>query len=120
MRLVRIILTTQLATYYTNPLIISAGDNSSTDSGRFNVGSLSLIIQEGNIIKETADAVVNSTDEQLDLSSGRFTSKLQHPKMCIPNVSSINQYTSFKIYSRPTPGSTGVLGRGLIMMLDTC
>lgn len=46
------------------------GNKGSANKTSLKIGTLSLIIQQGDITKETTDAIANGTNESLDLTSG--------------------------------------------------
>lgn len=52
-------------------MVAAFDSNSACDDGSpFKIGPLSVLVEKGDITKETTDAIVNSTDETLDLSTG--------------------------------------------------
>ena len=46
------------------------GQASSTANAEFDIGGLRFVIKQGDITEENVDAIVNSTNSQLDLSRG--------------------------------------------------
>ncbi|XP_076460377.1 protein mono-ADP-ribosyltransferase PARP14-like [Babylonia areolata] len=66
-------------------------------SAVFEIGSLKLTIKQGNITEEAADAIVNSSNSQLDLSRGNVASALKAKcgeeliRECATKVSDIKQ-----------------------------
>lgn len=49
------------------------GIRQTADKNKFTIGPITLVIQKGDITKEKTDAIVNSSNEELDLSKGRNT-----------------------------------------------
>ena len=43
-------------------------------SGKVKIGSVTVLVKEGNILTEDCDAIVNSTNDNLDLSKGYYIS----------------------------------------------
>ena len=51
---------------------VSSGESFSVTHAEFDVGSLRLVVKEGDITEEDTDAIVNITNNNLDLSKGVF------------------------------------------------
>ncbi|XP_070211879.1 protein mono-ADP-ribosyltransferase PARP14-like isoform X1 [Littorina saxatilis] len=57
--------------------VASGGAASSTSNAEFDIGGLRFVIKKGDITEEDTDAIVNSTNSQLDLSRGGVAGALK-------------------------------------------